>query len=93
MDITAFTIILSFIGIIISFLGLIFAIVFLISVFKLSKKVNKISEIEEILISSLIYYSEDGQIIKGKKVLNMIKEKYDCDNMMAIKLYYSEYNK
>lgn len=89
MDITAFTIALSFIGIVISIVGLTISLVFLVNVFKLSKEVEQIEEIKEILISSLAFYMENGEMISGRKALNLLKEKYDCkSDLEAIRFYY-----
>ena len=92
--ILSFTIILSFIGIVISICALIFSIIYLIKISKMSKvqkdikdTLHTIEEIKTILIAQCVLYSDSG-VIKGEEAIKLLCDKYKCDEIMAIKLYY-----
>lgn len=92
--ILSFTIILSFIGIVISVSALIFSIIYLIKVSKISKvqkdikdTLHTIEEIKTILIAQCVLYSDSG-VIKGDEAIKLLCNKYKCDEITAIKLYY-----
>ena len=86
---TAFSIILSFIGISISFASLIFAIVYLIRIFLLEKKLEPI---KQAIIANCVLYNlnSNGEEIMtdGNTVINNIKRKYRCDDWKAISIFY-----
>ena len=58
------------------------------------KEVEQIKEIKEILISSLAFYPENGEMITGRKALNFLKERYGCESDLdAMRFYYYYCNK
>lgn len=88
---TAFSIILSFIGISISFASLIFAIVYLIRIFLLEKKLEPIKQ--AIIANCTLYnLNSDGKEIMtdGNTVINNIKRKHHCDDWEAISIFYQD---
>ena len=88
---TAFSIILSFIGISISFASMIFAIVYLIRIFLLEKKLEPI---KQAIIAHCVLYNlnSDGKenMTDGNTVINNIKRKYHCDDWEAISIFYQD---
>ena len=94
--ITVFGIILSSLGIIISFLSLIFAIIYLIKIHELQKltnnlegKITILDNVKEVFIAQCVLFPGDGPAIKGRECIDFIRQKYNCDEMTAIKIYYS----
>lgn len=88
-------IILSSLGIIISFSSLIFAIIYLIKIHKLQKladnlesKMTILDSIKEVLILQCVLFPKNGSAIRGKECIDFIRQKYNCDEMNAIKIYY-----
>ena len=88
---TAFSIILSFIGISISFASLIFAIVYLVRIFLLEKKLEPI---KQAIIANCVLYNPNPNaketIIDGNTVINNIKRKCHCDDWEAISIFYQD---
>ena len=84
------TIVLGLVGIIFSIGSLVFAIIYFFKVFKMEKEIKNLNIIKEILIMQLTWYSENEKTLSGYEVLNFLKEKYHCDDMTALKIYYSQ---
>lgn len=86
---TAFTIILSFIGISISFASFIFSIIYLIRIFLLEKKLEPI---KQAIIANCVVYNlnpnEKGIMTDGNTVIDKIKRKYHCNDWEAISIFY-----
>ncbi len=96
-NITAYTIILSFIGIIISVASLIFAIIYFIKITKLQniqetliKKADLLDNIKCAIIPSCVLYPEKGKMIPGEVVIKTICNYFKCDEWKAISLIKNE---
>lgn len=86
---------LSILSLTFSALGIILAIVGLImglQVFKLEKKLNILDKHKEILIEHLVLYG-DKEMIRGRKVLDLIKKQYNIQDDYEALLRYYRYEK
>jgi hypothetical protein len=79
---------------VISICALIFSIIYLIKVSKIAgvqrdikDTLRIIEEIKTILIAQCVLYSDSG-VIKGDEAIKLLCDKYKCDEITAIKLYY-----
>ena len=93
-NITAYTIVLSFIGIIISVASLIFAIIYFIKITKLQniqetliKKTDLLDNIKYAIFPLCALYPEKGKMIPGEVVIKTICNYFKCDEWKAIEFF------